>query len=290
LAKGGADLRRAKKWLPVVLFLLLGLSQGPRATQLSATPLDRLQVVKNRGVLIVGVRYDAPGYGWMNPKTGKVEGFEIDLAHYIAEKIVGSPDKVEFTEVGTESRISMLQQGDVDVVLSTMVATPERRKAIDLSNYYFPNALTFMVTDNSTFSGDVKDIRGKTDCVLVGGTAQQLLLSVATPKYGITANDTKVIFLPGTAECIEALKSGRADFMFNSQLVEAALAKQTPGLRILSQFVMYSPWAVGVAKGNPELLAAVNAAITAAYNDGTWATLYRKWSQEDPPTGWRPGS
>jgi ABC-type amino acid transport substrate-binding protein len=226
----------------------------------------------------------------MNPQTGKVEGFDVDLARYVAGKIVGSPDKAELKEAGTASRIAMLQQGDVDLVFATMIVTPERQAAIDFTNYYFPNPQTFMVTDKSTFSGNLQDIRGKTDCTPTGGFIMPQLLKIATPKYGITEKDTNVIYLPGPAECVEALKSGRADYIFLSQAQEEGLARMTPGLKVLSnKFAIFSPWAAGIPKGNPELLKAVNDAINASYKDGTWARLYKKWTLSNPPPSWRPG-
>ena len=282
-------LNRHRAWLRTLIVATFITVTALSANVSPVAAADRLDTVKQRGTLIVGVRYDAPGYAWMNPQTGKVEGFDVDMARYVAGKILGSPDKADLHEAGTAARIAMLEQGDVDVLFTTMIVTPERQAAIDFSNYYFPNELTFMVLDKSTFSGNVPDIRGKTNCVPTGGYLEPVLLNAAA-KYGITASDTSVMNLPGLAECVEAMKGGRADFMFNSKAQEEGLARMTPGLKVLTtKLSIFSPWAAGVAKGNPQLLAAVNGAINAAYKDGTWARLYKKWTHEDPPADWRPG-
>ena len=283
-------MRKRPNSLRVLIVAVFAVTATLAAGMSSAIAADRLDMVKQRDTLIVGVRYDAPGYAWMNPQTGKVEGFDVDMARYVASKILGSPDKVDLRETSTASRIAMLQQGDVDVLFATMIYSPERAAAVDYSNFYFPNPQTFMVTDKSTFSGNLQDIRNKTNCLPTGAYIEPLLLNIATPKYGITANDTSVIYLPGPAECVEALKTGRADFIFLSRAQEEGLARMTPGLKVLgNKFAIFSPWAAGVAKGNPQLLAAVNDAINAAYRDGTWAKLYKKWTHEDPPADWRPG-
>lgn len=279
-----------RTWWSITLLLVVSIGAGQCVDRtLSASP-DRLDLVKKRGMLVVGVRYDTPHYGWMNPKTRMVEGFEIDLARYIAGKIVGSPDKVEFRETNSASRIAMLKQGDVDIVLATMTVTAARREQIDFSAYYFPSGFAFMVPEKSTFSGDLQDVRGKINCAPQGSNAQEILLSVVTPKYGITANDTKVIYLPTNAECVEALRTGRADYMFTSRFEAEALAQMTPGVRVFPKTLLYTPWAAGIAKGNPGLVSAVSDAIKAAYNDGTWIALYRKWLHADPPTDWRPSN
>ncbi|MEA4963480.1 MAG: transporter substrate-binding domain-containing protein, partial [Lutispora sp.] len=50
---------------------------------------DGIQKIKDRGVLKVGVKVDVPKFGFKDPKTGKIEGFEIDLSKAIAKKILG---------------------------------------------------------------------------------------------------------------------------------------------------------------------------------------------------------
>ncbi len=248
---------------------------------------DRLQTVKQRGNLIVGVRYDVPTAAWLNPRTNAVEGFEVDLARAVAAKMLGSPDKAVFKEASPAARIPMVQQGDVDVAFTTMVPLPERRAAIDFTHYYFPNEILFMVTDKSTFSGNPADIRNKTACQPQGSVSQTLLLAAAA-KSGITANDTKVVNLPGLPECVEALKSGRVDYIFSSKFQMLGLMRQTTGLKMLNTYSIFDSWAAGIAKGNPQLQAALNDAIDAIYRDGTYARIYKKWTNEDPPASWRP--
>ena len=214
-------------WLRALPAAMLTLAVCLWASTSSAAD-DRLQMVKQRGSLIVGVRYDVPTSAWLNPKTNQVEGFEVDLARYVAGKILGSPDKAVFKESSAAARIPMLQQGDVDVLFSTMVPLPERRKAIDFTHYYFPNEILFMVTDKSTFSGNPADVRNMMNCEPTGSLAEPLLLEAAQ-KYGIKQGDWKVMYLPSLPECVETLKAGRADFIFSSKFELSGVMHQTTG-------------------------------------------------------------
>ena len=168
--------------------------------------------------MIVGVKNDSPGYGWLNPKTGTVEGFEVDLARYIGGKIIGSPDKVRLMETGGANRIPYLKQGDVDIVVAALTVDPVRRKEIDFSNLYFPGIGAFMVSDKGSFSGSLKGLRGKTVC-MAQGSYSPLMTDYVAQKIGIPASDYIVSFLPTYAECFEAVKVGKVDAVFGNLFV-----------------------------------------------------------------------
>lgn len=95
------------------LLLVLGLVTGCGST----APTD-VKAIKDRGVLKVGVKVDVPKFGYKDPKTEKVEGFEIDLANVISKKIIGT-EKIETTAVTAKTRGPLLDSGDVDMDIST---------------------------------------------------------------------------------------------------------------------------------------------------------------------------
>src|SRR5687768_800244 len=53
-----------------------------------------LDAIKQRGKLIVGVKYDVPLYGFLNPETNQVEGFDVDMARAVAARIFGDPNAI----------------------------------------------------------------------------------------------------------------------------------------------------------------------------------------------------
>ena len=84
-----------------------------------------------------GVRPDTKLFGLTNIKTGKIEGFEIDLAHAVAKKIFNDPSKVEFTPVVAKTRGPLLDSGELDTIIATYTINDERKKQYDFSDPYF---------------------------------------------------------------------------------------------------------------------------------------------------------
>jgi beta-glucosidase/6-phospho-beta-glucosidase/beta-galactosidase/ABC-type amino acid transport substrate-binding protein len=80
-------------------------SLGPMPKAPEGTALRRIQ---DRGYLSIAVRQDLPGFAYPDSNTGELEGLEIDLARYLARKILGDSGKVRFVPVTTETRIPML--------------------------------------------------------------------------------------------------------------------------------------------------------------------------------------
>lgn len=284
---------RAMTWTAVIA-LTLGATACSRAGDgqsakssdgQSAKSNGLLSKIEQRGELIVGVKYDSPPYGSLNPATNLPEGFDIDMARKVAEHIVGSPDKVKFVQVSTATRIPMLQQGDIDLSVATITITDKRRQQVDFSTPYYPSGMAVMVTSDSPLSTP-EVLAGKTNCITTGSTSHDLVIKALKEKYGI--DSIKSIALGSYPECVLALKQGRADFVGTDQGTLVGLAKQSSGVKVLPQLLSSESWGMAVAKGNTDLLDAVNASIATAFKDGTWTKAYEKWVDAAPPQDWPP--
>src|SRR3970040_1751380 len=84
--------------------------------QTPAKAESALETVKKAGVLKAGVRKDVAFFGFTNEK-GEIEGFDIDIARGVAEKL---GVKIELVPVTSATRVPLLQQGRIDMVVATM--------------------------------------------------------------------------------------------------------------------------------------------------------------------------
>ena len=90
--------------------------------------------IQEKGEIAIGVKYDVPPFGFKNPQSGDVEGFDVDFGKAVADKLGVEPKLVEAI---SDNRIPFIQDGTVDLVLSTMTINAERAQEIGFTNPYF---------------------------------------------------------------------------------------------------------------------------------------------------------
>lgn len=260
-----------------------GAAQATPAGAAQATPAGAAQpsadtsltAIKQRGKLIVGVKYDVPLFGFLNPETNKVEGFDVEMARAVAQRIFGSPDAIEFKEAVSKNRIPYLEQGVVDIVFSTMTANEERAKQIDFSDCYYVAGQSLLVPVNSDITG-VDKLAGKTVGTVKGSTSEKNIRTKAP--------DAKVELFDTYSEAVQAMQSGRVDAVTTDDIILYGFQKKNPDkFKVVGGQFTKEPYAGGVKKGNTELLNEINAAIRDLKQSGKWAEIYKKWIADQPP-------
>jgi len=232
----------------------------------ATTEVDR---IKARGVLEVGCKVDVPSFGYKNIDTGEMEGFEIDLAKKISEKIIGK-ESVNFTGVTAKTRGPLLDTGEIDIVAATFTVTDERRKSWDFSEIYYTDAVAVMVK-KALGAASFKDLDGKTIGVAQSATSRKSLEAGAT-EAGITLNFLEFATYP---ELKAALDSGRIDaFSVDFAILNGYLEDSC---MILPERFSPQDYAIAVKKGNTALLNEVNAVIAELRSSGEMDTMLTAW-------------
>ncbi|MHB8072875.1 transporter substrate-binding domain-containing protein [Desulfosporosinus fructosivorans] len=257
------------------LLLVVGLVTGcgstpPAATPNAATDMSTdVKAIKDRGVLKVGVKVDVPNFGYKDPKTGKIEGFEIDLANVISKKIIGT-EKIEAQAVTAKTRGPLLDSGDVDLVIATFTVTEERKKSYNFSDAYFVDGVRLMVKKDAGIAS-LKDLDGKKIGVAQSATSKKAIQEQAD-KVGAKISFLEYATYP---EIKTALVSGRVDcFSVDGSILSGYLDDSTV---ILAD--SFSPQDYGVAskKGNDGLAKLVNTTIADLKTSGELDKMIEKW-------------
>lgn len=244
---------------------------------------NSLDAIKQRGKLVVGVKYDVPLFGFLNPETNQIEGFDADLARAVAQRIFGNPDAIEFKEAVSKNRIPYLEEGTVDVVFSTMTANEERAQQIDFSDTYYVAGQSLLVPVGSDITG-VDTLGSKTVGTVKGSTSEKNIRQYAP--------DAKVELFDTYSEAVQAMQSGRVDAVTTDDIILYGFEKKNPDrFKVVGGQFTQEPYAAGIKKGNTALLNEVNAALQDVKQNGKWAELYKTWISNDvpdvPPQDWR---
>lgn len=143
----------------------------------------QLDLVKSKGVLVVGVKKDAPNFGLLNPNTNEIEGLEIDIAKMLAKEILGDENKIKLEPVTAKTRGPLLDNGALDAVIATFTITEERKKTYDFTDPYYSDPVGFLVLKESNINS-LNDMNGKVIGVAQAATTNKIV-SQEAQKIGI---------------------------------------------------------------------------------------------------------
>lgn len=251
-----------------VLALAVVLSAPADAQQKSM-----LDTVKERGTLVAGVKTDYPPFGYID-ESGKTVGFDIDIVEYIAKRL---GVKLDMRPVTSANRIPMLMNGTVDLIAASTTITQEREDVVDFSVPYIVIGGKFLVDSKSAISS-YKDLAGKT-VAFTQGTPWADKLKAEQPQ-------AKHLVFQDKPQAVISLLQGRADAYVDDAAPLAIFAKQHPGkLKVVGEASRPLPMGVAVRPNDSKWRDAVNLALIAMWEDGTWAKLYQKHLETAPEPG-----
>ncbi|MFF2155496.1 transporter substrate-binding domain-containing protein [Paenibacillus chitinolyticus] len=248
----------------------------PGGSNAPTTDTKTLDAIKQRGKLVVGVKFDTNLFGLKDPGTGQVNGFDIDISKAIAKKLLGDETKVELKEVTSKTRIPMLQKGDIDAIIATMTISEERKKEVDFTNVYFKAGQSLLVKKGS----DIKSI----DDVVKKKGVKVLTVKGSTSAKNIRAKapDAQVLEFENYQEAFTALKSGKGEALTTDNAILYGMTKQDPNYEVVGGTFTDEPYGIAVRKGDAEFTKAVNDVLKELKDSGEYAKIYEKWIGEKP--------
>lgn len=230
---------------------------------------DTLQDVRSRGVLIVGVRDDAPPFGFINRDTGETVGVDVDLATAIAKRL---DVKLRLKTVTSTSWIPELLDGNVDLVAATVTATPDRGKLADFSQPYFRMSQRVLAKTGTVST--IKALEGKK--VGVGpGSAAEREIKAQVP-------GAVCYFFTDSRKAMEALQKGEVDALSASgSNLYGCLSGLPKGEYEIPEAVKLSEegYRMAVRRGDARLLEFVNATLTELNGNDGLRKILDRWFQ-----------
>jgi len=232
---------------------------------------NALKAIQDQGTITIGSCLAEPPWGLINGQ-GQPDGFDLDLAKAVAKDL---GVKLKTVEVTSASRIPSLTSGKVDVVSCSFTASAERKKQIDFTNPTILQGNSLAVPKDSPIK-TLNDLTGKTVAVSKGGT------SVAVT----TAANPKAVQQPyeSYSAAFLALQQHQADAMIDtSSVLDGSVAKE-PNLKVVldGEVGPTVDFALGVKKGEPELLARLNQFVKQWHASKGGTALYTKWFGSQP--------
>jgi glutamate transport system substrate-binding protein len=240
------------------------------------TTMGKIQAA---GEIKIGVKYDVPPFGFKNPQTDDIEGFDVDLGQAVADKL---GVKANFIEAISDNRIPFLQDGTVDLVLSTMTINAERAQEIGFSEPYYIARGRILVPQDSDIAG-IDDLAGRKVCTALGSTYEETIKEQAP--------DADLQLVDSYSECLELVQNGAVDAVSTDDVILTGMIIQDDTLKLTEGDPLTTePYGAGLPKDDAEFKEFVDGVLEEYKSGGGWAEAYEKWigqytgEQQDPPT------
>jgi polar amino acid transport system substrate-binding protein/cystine transport system substrate-binding protein len=239
------------------------------ATNASAELAD----IQERGYAVFVMSGEYPPFSQPD-EDGAMIGFDADVARELAARLGVEPrlQQAEFASI-----IGGVQAGVFDITVASHARTPERERAVDFIGPYYYSGAQLFVREDSEFESyeDLRDA-GATIAVDLGGTNQQWLEDDGYPSIATYS---------GVQDSLQAVLSGRADAIFTSPIVgNLAISEQGLPLKAIGGLLFEENAWVTIAQNQPELKAAIEAALEEMREDGTLRDISERWIGADITT------
>lgn len=223
-------------------------------------------------VISVGTMGDAKPYTFTTAE-GQFTGFDIELFLNVASRLGFGKDQVVFTGQEFSALMPSVANERFDVAVAAIGTTEARKKTIDFSDGYLAGYLSVLTADKAITSAD--GLKGKRLGV-VQGTLQEIYAA-----KNFTGTD--LVKFPDNNSAVSGLNNGTIDAHFLDYEAAKQYGERYSELKIAVNIPSFdAPAGFVIRKGNDAFRTALNTALHAAMQDGTWKTLYEKWFPGSP--------
>ena len=239
-----------------------------------------VQRIKNRGYLIVGVDQNSYLWGYRDPGSGQIIGFDIDLVRAIASNILNtSTPKIVFKTVPTNQRIPAIQSHEVDMVVRTMTINCDRIKQVAFSTAYFEAGQQLLVPRiGTTITGFDDSLTGKRVCTAAGSTGE---VQLQREPHG-----SRIVLAANQLDCLVLLQLGQVDAVLTDNALAAGQAAQDPQVHLIGEPLTHEPYGVAMNLADTDLVRRVNMVLQQYTKGGVnsqWMQAYNKWLAHNLP-------
>ena len=230
--------------------------------------------------LKIGIKFDQPGMGLK--KGTEYTGMDVDVAKYIAKELGAGEGDITWVQAPSAQRETLIQTGQVDMILATYSITDARKEKVSFAGPYFIAGQDLLIrADDASITGP-DSLDGKKLCSVKGSTSAQKVKD----KYpGVQLQEF------GTySECLPALATGGVDALTTDDTILAGYAAQPEfkgKFKVVGQPFSEENYGVGIKKGDTAKCTQINDAIKKMVSDGSWQKAI---DANLGPAGYKPGA
>jgi glutamate transport system substrate-binding protein len=224
--------------------------------------------MSQRGTVMVGVKNDQPGLGYLNPTTNKYEGFDVEIARLIAAKLGFDPQtRIDYKAIPSAAREQAIINEQVDYYVGTYTINDARKEQISFAGPYFVAGQDLLVKANDNSITGPDTLRGKRVCSATGSTPIRRVR-----EQGLT---DQIVEFQNYSQCVDQLLAGQVDAVTTDDAILKGYAAQDPQrLKVVGKTFSEEPYGIGLPLADNALRARINDILETTAQDGTWQQIY----------------
>lgn len=232
------------------------------------------------GHLTIGIKYDQPGLG-LREANNSFTGFDVEVAKYVAGKLGVAPGNITFKEAPSQSRETLIENGQVDFIIATYSINDARKKKVDFAGPYYTAGASLLVRRDNTAVNGVESLGGTKVCSAKRSTPAQYI-SKNVPAAQLQEYDTY-------SQCLDPVKNGTFDALTTDDIILAGYAAQAPErLKVVGKPFTTEKYGIGLKKGDQAGRDKINEALEDMVREGAWqraidTTVGKSGYQPQPP-------
>jgi len=259
--------------------------EGPCAED----PTDLLAEICEKGELKVSTDPAYPPASSLNEQTGEYEGFDIDVATEIADRLgVDVAWETPAWDVITAGSWN----GRWDTTVGSMTPTNDRQQVLYFTEpYNYTPAVVVVPADDDSVSDLTADLDGKKIGVCGGCTYEQFLnkeLDIQGYEFDFVVDDAEVSGYDTDTTALQDLANGRLDAVITAATIAQGYIDAGNPVKIVGDPIFYEPLSVGFDKSSDpsaeSLFEAVDAIVADMHADGTLTAMAEEWYGLDTTT------
>lgn len=221
----------------------------------SATPAlagKTLEAIKQRDIIHCGVHTGRVGFA-LPDANGRWSGFDVDYCRALAAAVFGDADKVKFIPTSTQTRLTALQSGEIDVLAraTTWQLSRDAPLGILWAGVNFYDGGAFMVKKEPGLDS-VKKLNGATVCITNGSTAEK----TTTDFFRANGMNFRPVVFDNTDATRQAFESGRCQVLGNDftalSITRTTELKNPDDFVVLPELITKEPLGPAVRRGDDE--------------------------------------
>ena len=224
--------------------------------------------VRDAGTLRVGGVQTSMLFSLLNEKDGVTRGFDAGLSQLLTRYVLGDEAAQEITQVTSNTRESVLQNDQVDVVFATYSITDARKELISFAGPYYSTQQSILVMAENEDINGLEDLAGRNVAAQSGSTGPSILEEYAP--------DASVQEFATDEEARSALEQSRVDaYVIDTAMQMGSMARNPGRYRLAGDpFGPEDPYGIGLPLDS-DGVAFVNAWLEEIEADGTWDALWK---------------